>query len=329
MALHNIQKFFVFLICNLSISQAVSAKSVMWCVYDITGDVAQIMKDYAIQTQQWDIETKFKVYTDDQEAIKDFKNKHCDAVVASNFITRKYNAFMGTLGAVGLIPNNQVAQQVFLALGEPYMAKYMIQNNYENVGWMPIGFAYFMVKDRSINSISQLTGRRLGVMREDPSQERMARRVGAIPKYINFQNAAAQFINNEIDVLPAPIYAYQPFELQKGLGYHGGVINFPVSYVSLNFIIRRNVFPKNYGQLSRNWFTHRTPRMMQNVLRWEQAIPKKYWYDLPISERQSYQRIVAQLRREFISARIYHYDFVKLVLSKHCENDEQYFECKK
>ena len=324
----------LFLLALLGIGSigTVAAKSVTWCVYDMagnSGDVMQAMKDYALAAKNWGVETKTKVYTSDQQAVDAFKNNTCDAVVASSFVTREFNSFMGTLGAVGLIPNHQVANQLFMNLDNASLKSHMTQNNYEAVGWMPIGPAYFMVRDRSLNSITELAGRKVGVLKSDPSQERMARRVGAVPVFMAFENAGQRFIQREIDVLASPVYAYQPLELHRGLGNRGGVINFPVAYISLVMITKQKEFPSGYGQKSREWFKARTPKMMQNVIQWEKTMPNKYWYDIPMADRTSYQRLVAQLRKEFIKSGVYDNKMIDLVLKIHCAQNEKYFECKK
>lgn len=313
-------------------SPVIHAKTVNWCVYDLagqSGEAMQIMKDYALAAKNWGVDTHTQVYLNEQQALNAFKNKQCDALVASTFLTREFNHFTGTISAIGLIPNHHVAQQLFLSLAKPAVAKYMVQNGYESVGWIPVGPAYFMVKDRNINSITQLAGRKVGVLKEDPSQERMARRVGAIPIFMNFANAAQQFVSNKIEILAAPIYAYRPLELHRGLGHRGGVINFPISYVSLSLITRQNAFPQHYGEKSRTWFQARTPKMMQAVIQWEKSMPNKYWYDIPIADRGSYQRLVSQLRKEFVESGIYNRSMLRMVLSIHCAQNDRYFECQK
>lgn len=308
-----------------------NARDTDWCVYDLggaNGDVMQLMKDYAVAAQAWGVNIRSIVYQNDEQAVEDFNAKKCDAVVGTNFSTKSLNNFTGTIGAVGLIPNHQVARSLFMALASPNVAQYMIDQGHEVVGWVPVGATYFMVKDRKINSITQLTGRRLGVLKYDLSQERMARRVGAVPVKMTVGNAAQKFISDEIDVLAAPVYAYQPFELHKALGRNGGVINYPISYLSMMFIVRQSEFPKDYGQKSRNWFKARTPQMMQDVIKWEKSLPTRYWYDIPLSDRTSYRRLVAQLRKEFIENRLYDRTLTNMVFRINCAYSPEYFECK-
>ena len=308
-----------------------SANNVTWCVYDVAGnqgDVVQLMKDYAIAAKSWGVNIQPKIYQNDEQAVQDYQAKKCDAVVASTFATKSINNFTGSIGAVGLIPNQQVAKDLFLALAHPNVEKYMVEKGQEVVGWLPVGSAYFMVKDRSLNSITELAGRRLSVVKYDPSQERMAKRVGAYPVQVTFDNVGKKFINGEVDIVAAPIYAYQPLELNKALAAKGGVINFPISYIALNFVIRQSAFPKGYGQKSRLWFKARTPQMMKNVAQWEKTLPSRYWYDIPVADRSAYQRLVSQLRKEFIQNKTYHATLLNMVFRMNCASNPDYFECK-
>lgn len=311
---------------------ALANTDVSWCVYDVAGtqgDVSQLMKDYTLAAKSWGVNMKTKTYTSDEKAAADYRAQKCDAVVASTFATKSMNNFTGSIGAVGLIPNMQVARGLFLALAHPNVAQHMVNNGHEVVGWIPLGTAYFMVKDRSLNSITDLAGRRLSVLRSDPSQERMARRVGAQPINVTFDNISQKFLNNEVDILAAPIYAYQPLELNKALAEKGGVINFPISYISLNLMIRQSAFPKDYGQKSRQWFKARTPQMIQKVAQWEKTLPARYWYDIPVADRSAYQRLVSQLRKEFVQNKTYHPTMLDMALRLTCVSSPEYFECKR
>ncbi len=324
-------KHVITVVLFLGMAHTVQAKNVVWCVYDIAGTngaTMQLMKDYILAAKSWGVESTLKAYNSDERAVADYKAQKCDAVVASTSATKDLNNFTGTIGAVGLIPTPQVAKSLFLALGSPKVARYMKSNGHEVVGWQPWGSAYFMVKDRRLNSITQLAGKRLSVLKDDISQIRMARRIGATPVMITFDDAGSKFLNGSVDILAAPIYAYQPLELNRVLADRGGVINFPVSYIALSFIIREDAFPKGFGQKSRNWFKLQTPSMINQVMQWERGLPLRYWYDIPVSDRKAYQRLVTQLRTEFVDNSIYHPVLVKMVHSINCSYDPEYFECK-
>lgn len=329
-----VKPLLVGLSCGLSIIsvQQVQAKTVTWCVFDLAGgigDITRVMKDHALASKAWGVESKLSIFNQEQKALDAFANKQCEGVVATTFGIRQYNNYIGTISAVGLIPNHQVAYQLFQSMGDKNHARYMTENGYEVVGLMPLGPAYFLVKDRSINSITRMTGRSIGVLKEDPSHEKMVRRIGAKPIIVKVDTGADFFKRNQIDILPAPGYAFRPLELQKGLGPKGGIVNFPISYFALSVLVRQDAVPTHYGQKSREWFSAKNPQMMHMIIRWEKSIANKYWYDIPISDRLAYQRLVAQLRKDFIKNKIYDANMVNRVLALHCAQDSTYFECKK
>lgn len=48
--------------------------------------------------------------------------------------------------------------------------------------------------------------------------------------------------------MPAPIVAFKPFELYKGLGEKGAIVRFPLTQISANFIIRKDQFLRVLGK---------------------------------------------------------------------------------
>lgn len=74
------------------------------------------------------------------------------------------------------------------------------------------------------------------------------RSVGAQPVYVDLSNAIAQFRQNKIDIMPAPVYGLLPYNLQKDFGPDTQVINFPLAYFGVNIIIKPQAYPANFGQ---------------------------------------------------------------------------------
>ena len=48
--------------------------------------------------------------------------------------------------------------------------------------------------------------------------QKLVQQVGAQAVSVDVTSAGAKFNNHEIDILPAPVVAFKPFELYKGLG---------------------------------------------------------------------------------------------------------------
>ncbi len=313
-------------------SSLASASQVSLCVFDImgaSGDTMAVAKDYALAAKQWGVEIEPKVYMNLGEATSDFEAKKCDGLVADNYATKKYNNFMGTLGAVGAIPDYSIAKKVLTVLGSPKLAKKMRTSNYEVVGYMPFGLAYFISRDRTINSLQQLNGKRLGVLDSDPSQRRMAQKVGMRPVSMTFDNAASKFRDGDFDIVPSPLVVYEPFEVQKTLGAAGGIADYPLAFMSMNFILRRGGYPDDFGQKSRQWFSKKVPQYMKTVERWDNTVPAKTRYSIPDIDRSGYDLLLSQMRKEFVGNKTYDKSMIVLITHLRCAQDPKFIECKK
>lgn len=315
-----------------SLSAMSMASKIDFCVLDLmgaNGDVMALAKDYALTAKQWGVEVNPIVYTNLNAAVRDFDGGKCKGIVADTFSTKKYNNFMGTIGAVGAIPSYDIAQRVLLALGNERLVNKMKNKNYEVVGYMPYGLTYFHTKDRSIVSITDLQNKKLGILEVDVSQRRMAQKVGMQPVNSTLDNIATKFRNTEIDILPAPLAAYKPFEIGKMLGNQGGIINYPLALFTMNFIIANDAdYPKDFGQKSRQWFSRKTPQMIKMVERMESGVPKNIIYDIPEIDHVSYDRLLSQLRKEFIDNQIYDNAMINMIRHIRCTQEPKFIECK-
>lgn len=307
-----------------------NASKIDFCVLDFmgaNGDVMAMAKDYALVAQEWGVTVNPIHYANLDLAIRDFDRKKCQGLVADNFNTKKYNNFIGTLGAVGAITNYELAQRVLSSLGSDRLASKMKNNKYEVVGYIPYGLAFLHTKDRSINSIQGLQSKKLGILKVDASQERMAQKVGMQPIISTLDNVAKKFRDGEIDVLPAPLVVYKPLEIEKMLGDRGGIINYPLSLFTMNFILASGDYPKDFGQKSRQWFSRQTPQMIKTVQRWDRTVPQNIMYEIPSIDRTSYDRLLSQLRKEFIDNQTYDSSMITLIRRLRCTQDPKFIEC--
>lgn len=322
----------ITVLLGISLSQFTSAQSLKLCVFDVMGANGLTMllaRDYILFAQQQGIKMEAQVYQKLDKAIEDFDQKKCQGLVADNFATRKYNVFMGTVGAVGAIPNYQIAEKVLASLGNPKLANKMKYKNYEVVGYMPYGLAYFMTRDRQLRNLQQVVGLRVGVLGEDPSQRRMAQKVGMKPVIMSFDNATTKFKNNDFDVVPAPLIVYEPFEIGKLLGDQGGILNYPLAFMTMNFIMADGHYPADFGQKSRQWFSRNAGSMINSMKRWESKVPANMWVAIPDVDRTGYDRLVSQMRREFIGNKVYDASMIALIRHLRCRQDPAFVECKK
>lgn len=80
--------------------------------------------------------------------------------------------------------------------------------------------------------------------------------------------------------MPAPIVAFKPFELYKGLGEKGAIVRFPLTQISANFIIRKTN-SCGFWAKSRTWVASQLNRTFGIIAKYESDIPSKYWMDIP------------------------------------------------
>lgn len=319
------------LLAATTLTQAATS-DISLCVYDPTGsngDIMSIAKDYALEAGKWGVTVKPQVYTTIAATKLAFEGKQCNGIIADNYTARPYNTFMGTVGAIGAVQNYDVAQQIFYALASPKLANALQSKNYEVVGYIPFGLAYMFTKDRAINSLQKISGKNVGVLDSDPSQKRMAQKVGANPIMMTLDSADNLFKSGRIDVLPSPLMVYRPFEIAKIIGTKGGIANYPIAFSTMNVIINKGNYPSDFGQKSRQWFSKRSPEFFNMVKRWESTVPRSAMYEIPSVDRSGYDLLLSQMRKEFVNNRTYDPAMMVLITSLRCHKDPSLIDCKK
>ncbi|MEO4182486.1 putative solute-binding protein [Acinetobacter pittii] len=306
------------------------AEDQVWCAYDpigSQGDITRRLNDIRLYAQQYQVKFKVVTYQKEQQAIQAFDDGKCSGLAASNFNTYRYNQFMGSTAGIGLIPNNRTAKSFLQLLNHPTIEKRLASKNYEAVGMIPIGTAYMVLKNKKLSRVAQLRNQRIGVLPNNPPQQALVRSVGAQPVYVDLSNAIAQFKQNKIDIVPAPVYGLLPYNLQKEFGPDTQVINFPLAYFGVNLIIKPQAYPANFGRKIRGWFVHNSQLLTNRATQWENHLPAYYWVDVSFYEKQSYDVMVAKIRNQYVLSGYYDAYFVQLMKRLRCMDDPRYFEC--
>ncbi|AVN20094.1 RND transporter [Acinetobacter pittii] len=315
----------------LSITAVASwAEDQVWCAYDpigSQGDITRRLNDIRLYAQQYQVKFKVVTYQKEQQAIQAFDDGKCSGLAASNFNTYRYNQFMGSTAGIGLIPNNRTAKSFLQLLNHPTIEKRLVSKNYEAIGKIPIGTAYMVLKNKNLSRVAQLRNQRIGVLPNNPPQQALVRSVGAQPVYVNLSNAIAQFKQNKIDIIAAPVYGLLPYNLQKEFGPDTQVINFPLAYFGVNLIIKPQAYPANFGRKIRGWFVQNSQLLTNRATQWENHLPAYYWVDVSFYEKQSYDVMVAKIRNQYVLSGYYDAYFVQLMKRLRCMDDPRYFEC--
>jgi len=317
----------LFAIVNV---QEIFADTKKVCVFDIlgaNGPVFTQMKDYKIAAMAWGAELVLKPYTSERVAAEDFKAGLCDAVSFTGVRARQFNAFTGSLDAVGAIPNYEYLKSVIATISSKKAAKLMESGPYEVVGLFPGGAVYLFVRDRSVDTVGELAGKRFAVMDSDPAQTEMVSFVGASPVATSIANMYSKFNNGSVDITYGPAVVYEAMELYKGLQPSGGVIRFSLAQVTMQIVIRSSEFPEGFGQKSRDYSLNQFDQGVDLLARYESKIPEKLWVEIPETDKNRYSEVFRQSRIRLRNKGIYNGKMLKVMRMLRCKKDPLQPEC--
>ena len=309
--------------------QSVQAKQT-FCVFDLVGtqgDVYALMKDYQLAAKQWGADLELKAYTDERVLTEDFKAGKCDGASITGMRGRQFNNFVGSIDAIGALPSLNLAVKFMQTLADPRFADDMKKGKYEVAGVVPVGDAYLLVNDRSINTVAKAAGKRIAVLDYDQAQKKMVQQIGAQAISADVTNFGSKFNNGEVDIIGAPAAVFRPLELHKGLGSKGAIVNYPLLQVSGNLLINHEKFPEGFGQKSRTWIKGQLPRAFQVLGKMKSDIPAKYWMEVPDGDKLGYQKMMRESRIQLTKEGIYDKKMMELLWRARCAESRQSFEC--
>lgn len=313
----------------LMAAEAAQAKQV-FCVFDLVGkngDVYALMKDYQLAAKNWGADIELRVGQNEAVIAEDFKAGKCDGISVTGMRGRQFNKFTGSLDAIGAIPDLKLAVKVMQGLASPTFAKYMTNSKYEVAGVIPVGDAFLMVNNRSINTVAKAAGKKIAVLDYDEAQKIMVQQIGAQAVSADVTNFGSKFNNRQVDIIGAPAAVFKPLELHKGLGTKGAIVNYPILQVTGNLIIRPDKFPAGYGQKSREWVKTQLPRAFSILGKMKADIPQKYWMNIPAADKPGYQKLMRESRIDLTRRGVYDRRMMKLLWQFRCKEDRSNFEC--
>ena len=312
-----------------AITGLAQAKQVI-CVFDLVGkngDVFALMKDYQLAAKNWGADIELRVGQNEAVIAEDFKAGKCDGISVTGMRGRQFNSFTGSLDAIGAIPDIKLAVKVMQGLASPTFAKHMVRGKYEGGGVIPVGDAFLMVNDRSINTVAKAAGKKIAVLDYDEAQKIMVQQIGAQAVTADVTNFGAKFNNGQVDIIGAPAAVFKPLELHKGLGSKGAIVNYPILQVTGNLIIHPDKFPAGYGQKSREWVKSQLPRAFGILGKIKTDIPAKYWMQVPAADKPGYQKLMREARVDLTKRGVYDKRMMKLLWQFRCKEDPKNFEC--
>lgn len=317
-----------FLASLLSFSTAQAATI---CVYDPggkTGDYYGMLEDMSLQASSWGTEVEIKTYTDEATAVNDYQAKVCDGVLATGVRLQKFNNFPTTIEAIGGLPNYELLEQLLKTVTKSKGASRMLINgDNETAGIIPIGAAYLFVRDRNIDTVSELSGKRIAAFDYDEPSKEMVKRVGAILVPADLGTLGPKFNNGDVDACYVSAPAYGPFELEKGLGTKGGIVRLPLAQASLQLLIRKGSFAEGFGAKARTFFLGQYGEALRIVKNAEKNIPSQYWIDLPKESLPGFDELFQGSRLKLRDAGAYNKKMLNVMFRLRCKLDSARSEC--
>ncbi len=298
------------------------------CVFDMAGaqgPLTTAMKEFALYSKSKGQPLEVRTYVDERVATEDFKAGQCDAVLLTGVRARPFNSFTGSIDSVGGLPDYGMLQRLLDTLARPDAAALMRQGDYEIGGILPLGAAYLFLRDRRIDSVAKMAGRRLAVLEHDAAQLRMAERIGAQAVSADVTTFAGKFNNGAVDVIAAPGIAYMPLELYKGVGTQGVVVKLPVAQLTLQLVMRRAAFPEDFGQQARGWFAGRSEDALRLIRQAEDDI--LFFFPVPDGEEGQYREMMREARISLTTEGIYDARMMRLMKKVRCRALPDAAEC--
>ena len=316
-----------FIACLLMLF-ANNAQAQKFCVFDalgVQGPFYGTMLEYSTIARKWGVTLELKPYTNEEKAVEDFNAGVCDLISTTGIRARDFNLFSSSIEAIGGINNDAQMKSVIETISRPEAAKLMMQDGYEVAGVLPIGGVYLFLNDRSINSVDKIKGKKIAILAHDLVQLRLAKRLGFQALAADIDDFALKFNQGTADILPAPAIAYMPLELFKGVGNKGLVLKMPISYLSLQVVLRSDKFPANYGQKSRTYFNSMFDSLLKPTRQAEQEI--LYFFPAPDGEYDNYQALLRDARISMTQEGIYDTKMMSLLKKVRCKNQSNRAEC--
>jgi hypothetical protein len=300
------------------------------CVYDPMGTTgpafrtAQQMQLAAKADQGVDI--VLKAHVEEKTAASDLTARQCDAAVVTGVEARNFGLKTATVEAIGALPDYTLLRQAIGALAHSATAKLAVSGDFENAGIFPGGAVLLFVRNKAWRRSADLAGKRLSFIGGDKAALTMISTVGASGVSASTANFANLFNNGTVDACYAPATAYDPLELGRGVGTAGGIIDFPLSQLTLQVVIRHDRFPEGFGQWGRTWASTKFGEALDAVKKAEVKVASKM-LDIPEADKPGYDKLFREVRVKLKSEGIYDATVLAIMKKLRCKADATRAEC--
>lgn len=300
------------------------------CIWDIggrNGPVFNAAMEQRALAVEYGINLEMVPYTNETVMVDEFKAGRCDAALMSGLRARQFNLYSGSVDAIGAVPSQKHMNTLLQVLAHPRQAGHMVQGDYVVMGIYPAGAAHIFVNDKSISSLAKAAGKRVAVLDYDQTQAEMVAAIGATPVSTDIVTAPNKFNNGQIDILPAPLVAYEILELYKGMSPDGGVVDYPLTQLSMQLIGRLDKFPNEVAQLIREASFEAYPQVIERIEQETRRVPERWMIPIPDKDKHEYEVMMQDARDALRAQKYYSADMLGLQRKIRCKFDPTRSEC--
>jgi len=309
---------------------AIANKTTNICVFDplgANGDAYHLIKDHIFEITTKDLKFKLQPYTDESVAMGDFLTNKCGIIAATGIRIRELSPFSGSISAIGAIPTYGELKTLINVISRPKAKKYMDNGRYSVLGVFPLGAGYLFMDNKSIDSVSKLAGKKIATLDYQKDAIHMVNHVGATVVPADITNFGGKFNNGSVNICYAPAFAYDAYELYKGLNDRGGIINYPLAQMTLQILTKSKSFSEDFEQNSLKVAASNFERALKIVKKHENKIDEKYWMNIPETSIVKYQEMFRQNRLELRDSGKYDKRMLTLLRQIRCKTNAQAAEC--
>jgi len=321
--------FLIAIACATPVSSA-QLTPLKFCVWDpvgANGPFIAFLKETKLKAISWGIDLQLEAYTDEKVASNDFKSGICSAVFLTNLLARDFVPFSAAFGAPGAIRTLDELKTLSKTLNSPKALKFITNGKYEVTGLFPIGEIYTFVRDRKYRSLEDISGKKVSILNADIASSRFAEIVGASKVHTSLATWGGQFNNGNVDVMFGPALAYNTFELYKGLGENGAIIDFNILYAVMQMVVNTESVPSTFGKQMRSHALTRFSELEEMVRQARSEIPQKYWMTLTEAEQKDYEGLARDIRLGLRDEKKYDAKSLTILWKIRCKFDPSATEC--
>jgi hypothetical protein len=323
--------FSMLLALSGALALPTTASAATLCVYDPAGkagDYHALLQDFALEASGWGATVDVRAYTDEETAAKDFEAGQCAGVIATGVRLQRFNRFPSTVEAMGALPTYDHLKTLLTTVtNSDGASKMLVKDGRETVGFIPVGAVYLFVRDRNVDSVPELAGKRIATMDYDKAAPALVKRVGAVMVPADLGTIGPKFNNGAVDAAYVSAPAYEPFELHRGLAGGGGVLRSPLAQATLQVMIQTDQFPAGFGAKARSWFLSKFDHAVGLAQKAEAGIPASMWVDVPTTETAGWDQMFADVRVKLRDEGSYDGMMLKVMKQQRCKVDAARAEC--